>query len=65
MNLVVGGTCRKNIIGFRGDDERFILIKVTEIETYRRLYNRIFRIVDTILKDSKIHCTLSEVLGKT
>ena len=52
MNLIGGGSSRNNIIGFLGQGERLKFLKVSEIGTYRRLYNRLSHIVVTIFKDS-------------
>ena len=52
MNLIGGGTCRKNIIDFPGNDERLTLPKCVDIGAYRRIKNRQLHIVATICKYS-------------
>ena len=47
MNLVGGGTCRNNIIGFPGNYERLKFPKGAVRGTYRQIYNRVFHILST------------------
>ena len=53
IDLIWGGTCRNNIIGFPGDDERLIFPKSAGRGNYRQLYNSRFHLVAASLKDSK------------
>ena len=64
LNLILGGTYRKNRIGFPGNDELLTLTKVVERGTYWRLFNRHFLIVATSWKDSKTLQFIS-ILRKT
>ena len=51
IKLIGGGTCRKKIIYFTGNDERLTFPKGEDIGTYRKIYNRRFHPVATICKD--------------
>ena len=48
MNLIGGGTCRKNRICFPGDDERLAFTKGSQRGTYREIYIRRFCFVSTV-----------------
>ena len=53
MDLIGGGTCRKNRIGFKEDDEWLKFPKVSKRGAYRWINNRRFHILATRFKDSK------------
>ena len=53
MNLIWGGTWRKNIVCFPGDEKWLTFSKLARRGTCGRLYNRRFHIVATRWKDYK------------
>ena len=53
INVLSGGTCQKNRIGFPGKDDHLTLLRGCEMGTFKRLYNFRFHLVAARWKYSK------------